>query len=78
MCMGFVRSYQTLYALRILLGFSEAGLVPGIIYVTSMYYRRHEFQRRLSFVFVATSLAGACGGVRTYPISSVVDLGGNS
>lgn len=71
MCMGFVNSYQTLYGLRILLGLSEAGLVPGIIYVTSMYYRRHEFQRRLSFVFVATSLAGACGGVRTCPSHSL-------
>ncbi|ROW10923.1 hypothetical protein VMCG_01018 [Cytospora schulzeri] len=69
MCMGFVNSYQTLYGLRILLGLSEAGLVPGIIYVTSMYYRRHEFQKRLSFVFVATSLAGAFGGLLAYAIA---------
>lgn len=68
MCQGFVHSHQALYGLRILLGFSEAGLVPGIIYVTSMYYRRHEFQRRLSFVFIATSLAGAFGGVNTFQL----------
>lgn len=63
MCMGFVHSYQTLYCLRVLLGLSEAGLVPGIVYVTSMYYRRHEYQKRLSFVFAAVPLAGAFGGV---------------
>lgn len=63
MCMGFVQSYQALYGLRILLGFFEAGLVPGVIYVSSMYYRRHEFQKRLGLMFVATSVGGAVGGV---------------
>lgn len=67
MCTGFVQSYKTLYVLRVLLGIFEAGLVPGVIYVTSMYYRRHEYQKRLSLMFVATSIGGAFGGVSGLP-----------
>ncbi len=68
MCTGFVQSYQALYGLRVLLGIFEAGLVPGVIYVTSMYYRRHEYQKRLSLMFVATSFGGAFGGVSPLPL----------
>lgn len=58
-----MHSYQALYGLRVLLGLFEAGLVPGVVYVTSMYYRRFEYQKRLSLMFVATSVGGAVGGV---------------
>lgn len=68
MCTGFVHSYQALYGLRVLLGVFEAGLVPGVIYVTSMYYRRHEYQKRLSLMFVATSFGGAFGGVSAHSL----------
>jgi MFS family permease len=63
MCTGFVHTYQAFYGLRVLLGLFEAGLVPGVIYVSSMYYRRFEYQKRLSVMFVATSMGGAIGGV---------------
>lgn len=63
MCMGFVKSYETLVVLRLLLGAFEAGVLPGIIYLTSMYYKRHEFQTRMSFFFSSTLVGGAFGGV---------------
>lgn len=63
MCMGFVNSYAALVALRFLLGTFEAGVMPGIIYLTSMYYKRHEFQKRMSFFFCSTLVGGAFGGV---------------
>ena len=63
MCMGFVQSYGALVALRFLLGVFEAGMMPGIIYLTSMYYKRHEFQTRLSAFFCSTLVGGAFGGV---------------
>ncbi|KYK58452.1 hypothetical protein DCS_05468 [Drechmeria coniospora] len=69
MCMGFVHSYQALVALRFLLGVFEAGVLPGIIYVTSMYYKRHEYQKRMSFFFCSTVVAGAFGGLLAYAIS---------
>lgn len=64
MCMGFVKSYEALVALRFLLGTFEAGVLPGVIYLTSMYYKRHEFQTRMSFFFCSTLVGGAFGGVR--------------
>lgn len=63
MCMGFVQTYQGLVVLRFFLGAFEAGVMPGIIYLTSMYYKRHEFQTRMSFFFCSTLIGGAVGGV---------------
>lgn len=72
MCMGFVHSYAALVVLRVLLGVFEAGVLPGIVYVTSMYYKRHEYQKRMSFFFCSTVVAGAFGGLLAYAIA---DLG---
>lgn len=69
MCMGFVHSYGALLGLRFLLGVFEAGLLPGIIYVTSQYYKRHEYQKRMSFFFCSTVVAGAFGGLLAYAIA---------
>ncbi|KAL6877639.1 major facilitator superfamily domain-containing protein [Trichoderma longibrachiatum] len=74
MCMGFVHSYNALIGLRFLLGIFEAGVLPGIIYVTAMYYKRHEYQKRMSFFFCSTVVAGAFGGLLAYAISK---LGGH-
>lgn len=71
MCMGFVHSYQALCGLRFLLGVFEAGVLPGIIYVTSMYYKRHEYQKRMSFFFCSTVVAGAFGGLLAYGIAGL-------
>ncbi|KAJ2986923.1 hypothetical protein NUW58_g4803 [Xylaria curta] len=59
MSMGFVQTYTQLVVLRVLLGLLEAGVLPGIVYVTSMYYKRHDFQVRISWIFCSILLAGA-------------------
>jgi sugar phosphate permease len=69
MCMGFVHTYEALVGLRFLLGVFEAGVLPGIIYVTSMYYKRHEYQKRMSFFFCSTVVAGAFGGLLAFAIA---------
>lgn len=71
MCMGFVHSYGALVGLRFLLGIFEAGVLPAIIYVSSMYYKRHELQKRMSFFFCSTVVAGAFGGLLAYGISNL-------
>ncbi|KAK4035097.1 high-affinity nicotinic acid transporter [Parachaetomium inaequale] len=71
MCMGFVHSYAALVALRVLLGIFEAGVLPGIVYITSMYYKRHEYQKRMSFFFCSTVVAGAFGGLLAYAIAGL-------
>ena len=75
MCMGFVQTYEALVGLRFLLGIFEAGVLPGIIYVTSMYYKRHEYQKRMSFFFCSTVVAGAFGGLLAFAIAK---LGGTN
>lgn len=69
MAMGFVHSYAALVVLRFLLGAFEAGVLPGIIYLTSMYYKRHEFQTRMSVLFSSTLIGGAFGGLLAYAIA---------
>ncbi|KAH8885385.1 MFS general substrate transporter [Thozetella sp. PMI_491] len=74
MCMGFVQTFEALVALRFLLGIFEAGVFPGMIYLTSMYYKRHEYQKRMSTLFCSTLIGGAFGGLLAYAIAN---LGGH-
>ncbi|KAI2642944.1 MFS general substrate transporter [Xylaria nigripes] len=71
MSMGFVKTYGQLIILRILLGVFEAGVLPGIIYLTSMYYKRHDFQLRMSSFFCSIVVAGAFGGLLAYAIADL-------
>ncbi|KAH3681147.1 hypothetical protein WICPIJ_007891 [Wickerhamomyces pijperi] len=66
--MGFVKNYGQLVACRFLLGIFEAGTFPGIFYVLSTYYSPIEAQKRFSFFFSSTCLAGAAGGSIAYRI----------
>ncbi len=70
MSMGFVKTYAQLVVLRFLLGTLEAGVIPGIVYLTSMYYKRHDFQVRMSSFFCSVVVAGAFGGVSNRKILS--------
>ncbi|KAK8052724.1 major facilitator superfamily protein [Apiospora saccharicola] len=69
MCEGFVNTYQALIGLRFLLGALEAGIFPGIVYVTSMYYKRFEYQRRLTAIWSSVILSSAFGGLLAYSIA---------
>ncbi|KAK8098179.1 uncharacterized protein PG998_013665 [Apiospora kogelbergensis] len=69
MCEGFVNDYQSLIGLRFLLGVLEAGIFPGIAYVTSMYYKRFEYQRRLTAIWTSVILSNAIGGLLAYAIA---------
>ena len=50
------------YAYFSVLGVTEAGLFPGVIYLFSVYYRRHERSWRVAIFFGGAALAGAFGG----------------
>ncbi|KAI0538993.1 MFS general substrate transporter [Xylaria digitata] len=71
MSMGFVKTYPQLVVLRFLLGTLEAGVLPGIVYLTSMYYKRHDFQVRMSSFFCSVVVAGAFGGLLAYAIADL-------
>ncbi|KAF5002528.1 hypothetical protein FGRMN_293 [Fusarium graminum] len=76
MGMGLVKNIQGLIACRVLLGIFEAGIVPGCVYLISMYYQRYEVQWRMSLFFSASIIAGAFSGLLAFAIAKMHDVGG--
>jgi MFS family permease len=62
-CTAFVHNFHQVCAVRFLLGIFEAGMLPGIAYYMSRWYRRSELAFRLSLYIVMAPLAGAFGGL---------------
>lgn len=64
--MGFVKSWGTLLLCRMLLGALEAGFLPGIVFVISTWYTRHELQQRLAIFYVFSVVLGGFGEILAY------------
>ncbi|KAI1118203.1 MFS transporter [Nemania sp. NC0429] len=60
---AFVQTRAAACGVRFLLGIFEAGMMPGISYYLSRWYRRSELTFRLSLFIVMAPLAGAFGGL---------------
>lgn len=63
---------------RFFLGVAEGALFPGVVFLLSMWYKRHERQYRIALFFSAASLAGAFGGILAYGIGHMRGLAGLS
>lgn len=75
-CQGLVSNYAGLLTTRFFLGAFEAGMFPGCFYLIGMWYKRSEAQRRYSFFFSSTSLAGAFGGLLASAIGKMDGMRG--
>ncbi|KAI9880282.1 MAG: hypothetical protein M1830_004401 [Pleopsidium flavum] len=75
-CQGLVKSYSGLLATRFFLGLAETGMFPGCFYLIGMWYKRSEAQRRFSFFFSSTTLAGAFGGLLASAIGKMSGMRG--
>ncbi len=75
-CQGLVKNYSGLLTARFFLGLFETGMFPGAFYLIGMWYRRHEAQRRYSFFFNSTTLAGAFGGLLASAIGKMDGMRG--
>jgi len=62
-CMAFTHNRAQAAGVRFLLGIFEAGMMPGIAYYLSRWYRRSELAFRLSLYIVTAPLSGAFGGL---------------
>ncbi|KAG2022623.1 high-affinity nicotinic acid transporter [Coprinopsis cinerea AmutBmut pab1-1] len=68
---AFLQSQQGLIVTRVVLGLAEGGTLPGLVYIMSRYYRRHEFVLRVGIFFgIAPNISGAFGGL----LASVVGI----
>lgn len=47
----FLRSRTGFLLVRLILGLSEAGYIPGAVYTLSTWYRRRELSRRVAILF---------------------------
>ncbi|KAI9854642.1 MAG: hypothetical protein M1824_000228 [Vezdaea acicularis] len=78
-CMqGLVHNFSGLLATRFFLGVFETGVFPGCFYLISMWYKSFEAQRRYTFFFSSTTLAGAFGGLLAAAIGKMQGLRGYS
>ena len=75
-CQGLTSNYGGLLTTRFFLGLFEAGMFPGCFYLIGMWYQRSEAQRRYSFFFSSTTLAGAFGGLLASAIGKMDGLRG--
>lgn len=65
---AFVGSLSSACGVRFVLGIFEAGMLPGIAYYLSRWYRRSELAFRLSLYIVMAPLAGKiCGHSNDWP-----------
>lgn len=76
LCQGLVQNYSGLLATRFFLGLAETGMFPGSFYLIGMWYKRSEAQKRYSFFFGSTSLAGAFGGLLASAIGKMNGMRG--
>jgi sugar phosphate permease len=72
---AFVTDKSSACGVRFLLGIFEAGMLPGIAYYLSRWYRRSELSFRLALYVVMAPLAGAFGGLLASAILSLDSFG---
>ena len=75
-CTAFCNDIHTVSGVRFLLGIFEAGMMPGIAYYLSRWYRRSELAFRLALYIVMAPLAGAFGGLLASGILKLSHFGG--
>ncbi|KAI6041663.1 MFS general substrate transporter [Pisolithus marmoratus] len=73
--MGLVKSYPQLAAMRFLLGVTEAGFYPGVVFYLSMWYPKYKLIYRIALFSSAAAAGGAISGLFAYAIGLMNDVG---
>jgi MFS family permease len=73
---GFVKKWEDLVGLRVILGVLEAGFFPGCAYLLSCWYTRYELQKRNAVFYLIGSMASAFAGILAYGLMQMKGLGG--
>ncbi|KAL4795358.1 major facilitator superfamily domain-containing protein [Aspergillus venezuelensis] len=75
MLMSLVTDRGGLYACRFILGIFEGGISPGLVFMLSLFYRRHELGFRTSIYISAASASGAFGGLLAIGLAKIPTWG---
>ncbi|GBF63287.1 MFS transporter [Trichophyton mentagrophytes] len=73
---GFVHDYPALVVCRFFLGFFEAGLFPGCVYLVSCWYVRYEVQTRLAIFYLISVLASGFSSILSFGLIQMEGLAG--
>ncbi|KAJ5556092.1 hypothetical protein N7494_000007 [Penicillium frequentans] len=76
MCNGFVKSFSGLCVCRLILGLLEGCLFPSMTLLLANWYLREELGTRISYLFIASALAGAFGGLIAFGILYMEGIAG--
>ncbi|KAF2832458.1 MFS general substrate transporter [Ophiobolus disseminans] len=68
LCTGFVQNFAGLVTTRIFLGFFEGCLFPSMTLLLCNWYTREELGIRVAYLFIASALSGAFGGLIAFGI----------
>ena len=78
MCTGFISNFGSLVSLRLLLGFFEGCLFPSMTLLLANWYKREELGLRYAYLFIASALSGAFGGLLAFGILHMDGVAGMS
>ncbi|KAI1079711.1 MFS general substrate transporter [Whalleya microplaca] len=73
---GFVKNFAELTACRLLLGMFEAFLFPSLTLMLANWYKRDEIGLRISYLFVASAMSSAFGGLIAFGILHMEGIAG--
>ncbi|MBW8858692.1 MAG: MFS transporter, partial [Caulobacter sp.] len=76
LALGFTQNATMFYILRFLLGVTEAGFFPGVLYVLTLWYPQHPRARMVGLFMVASALANAVGAMVGGALLDLHGLGG--
>ncbi|KUJ14691.1 MFS general substrate transporter [Mollisia scopiformis] len=68
---AFTKNFDQLAAVRVLLGAVEAAIIPCILMYITMTYNRDEYAIRNTYVFSASAVSGAFGGLLAYGLTQI-------
>jgi MFS family permease len=76
LALGFTQNATMFYVLRFLLGVTEAGFFPGVLYVLTLWFPQAHRGRMVGLFMVASALANAVGAMVGGALLDLHGLGG--
>ncbi|TID04590.1 putative transporter [Colletotrichum higginsianum] len=68
---GFVKTFDQIMVTRFLVGVFDAGLIPGCVFLCSLYYPPTHLQWRLGLITVANICSNIAGNFMAYAIANI-------